>query len=48
MLIETGLPIKQGSVHVDFPVTDPEDTRIAKTIQCEFHKLADQNGLCNS
>ncbi|XWS51720.1 hypothetical protein CRYUN_Cryun11dG0007700 [Craigia yunnanensis] len=47
MLIETGLPIRQGSVHVDFPVPDPEDTRIAKTIQCEFHRPANPNGLCN-
>ncbi|XVF33856.1 hypothetical protein REPUB_Repub18cG0007900 [Reevesia pubescens] len=47
-LIETGLLIKQGSVHVHFPEPDPEDTRIVKTIESEFHRLADQNGICNS
>ncbi|XP_022753019.1 phosphatidylinositol/phosphatidylcholine transfer protein SFH11-like isoform X3 [Durio zibethinus] len=47
-LIETGLRIKQGSIHVDFPEPDPQDTKIAETIECEFHRLADQNGLCNS
>ncbi|KAE8706564.1 Sec14p-like phosphatidylinositol transfer family protein isoform 2 [Hibiscus syriacus] len=47
-LIETGRPIKQGSVHVDFPELDPEDAKIAKTIESEFQKLADQNGICNS
>ncbi|GMI85203.1 hypothetical protein like AT1G55840 [Hibiscus trionum] len=47
-LIETGRPIKQGSVHVDFPEPDPEDAKIAKTIESEFQKLADQNGICNS
>ena len=47
-LIETALPIKQGSVHVDFPEPDPEDTKIAETIESEFHRLADQNDLCNS
>ncbi|KAE8679169.1 hypothetical protein F3Y22_tig00111402pilonHSYRG00921 [Hibiscus syriacus] len=47
-LIETGRPIKQGSVHVDFPELDPEDAKIAETIESEFQKLADQNGICNS
>lgn len=47
-LIENGLLIKEGSVHVDFPEPAPEDTKIAKTIACEFHRLADQNGICNS
>ncbi|XP_022734457.1 phosphatidylinositol/phosphatidylcholine transfer protein SFH9-like isoform X2 [Durio zibethinus] len=47
-LTATGLPIKQGSVHVDFPEPDPEGTKIAKTIESEFNRLADQNGLCNS
>ncbi|XP_007020451.2 PREDICTED: phosphatidylinositol/phosphatidylcholine transfer protein SFH1 isoform X1 [Theobroma cacao] len=47
-LIETGLPIKQGSVHVDFPEPDPDDTKIAKTIESEFHRLADHDGVCNS
>ncbi|XP_039028042.1 SEC14 cytosolic factor-like [Hibiscus syriacus] len=47
-LIETGRPIKQGSVHVDFPELDPKDAKIAETIESEFQKLADQNGKCNS
>ncbi|XVE80573.1 hypothetical protein DITRI_Ditri14bG0150500 [Diplodiscus trichospermus] len=47
-LIETGLPIKQGSVHVDFPERDPDDAKIAETIECELHRIADQNGLCSS
>ncbi|GMJ11577.1 hypothetical protein like AT1G55840 [Hibiscus trionum] len=47
-LVETGRPIKQGSVHVDFPEVDPEDAKIAETIESEFQKLADQNGICNS
>ncbi|KAK8497614.1 hypothetical protein V6N12_042802 [Hibiscus sabdariffa] len=47
-LIETGRPIKQGSVHVDFPEPDPEDAKIAKTIKSEFQRLADHNGICNS
>ncbi|XP_022716718.1 phosphatidylinositol/phosphatidylcholine transfer protein SFH1-like isoform X2 [Durio zibethinus] len=46
--METSLPIKQGSVHVEFPEPDPEDTEIAETIESEFHRLAEQNGICNS
>ncbi|TYJ48898.1 hypothetical protein E1A91_A01G096500v1 [Gossypium mustelinum] len=45
---ETNSPIKQGSVHVEFPEPDPDDTAIALTIESELHKLADQNGLCKS
>lgn len=47
-LLESILPIKQGSVHVDFPVPDSEDGKIAKTIESELHKLRDLNGLSNS
>ncbi|KAK9026001.1 hypothetical protein V6N11_038852 [Hibiscus sabdariffa] len=47
-LKETGSPVKEGSVHVEFPEPDPDDTKIALTIESEFHKLADHNGLCNS
>ncbi|XP_039072311.1 phosphatidylinositol/phosphatidylcholine transfer protein SFH1-like [Hibiscus syriacus] len=46
-LVETGL-LKQGSVHVDFPKPGLEETEIAKTVESELHKLADQNALCNS
>ncbi|KAA3467348.1 SEC14 cytosolic factor-like [Gossypium australe] len=45
---ETNSPIKQGSVHVEFPEPDPDDTTIALTIESELHRLADQNGLCKS
>ncbi|MBA0580413.1 hypothetical protein Gorai_022632, partial [Gossypium raimondii] len=45
---ETNSPIKHGSVHVEFPEPDPDDTAIALTIESELHKLADQNGLCKS
>ncbi|KAA8534676.1 hypothetical protein F0562_032193 [Nyssa sinensis] len=41
-------PIKQGSFHVDFPEPDPEETKIAETIETEFQRLGDQNGLSNS
>ncbi|GLT72552.1 hypothetical protein SLA2020_444760 [Shorea laevis] len=40
--------IKQGSVHVNIPEQNPEDAMIAKTIETEFHKLENQNGLANS
>ncbi|PSS06016.1 Phosphatidylinositol/phosphatidylcholine transfer protein [Actinidia chinensis var. chinensis] len=41
-------PLKQWSFHVDFPEPDPEGTKIAETIQSEFQRLGDQNGLSNS
>lgn len=41
-------PIKQGSFHVDFPEPNPEDAKIAETIESEFHRLGDQNGMSNS
>ncbi|KAI8553036.1 hypothetical protein RHMOL_Rhmol06G0314100 [Rhododendron molle] len=42
-------PIRQGSVHVDFPEPNPEDAKIAETIESEFQRLGDhQNGLSNS
>ncbi|CAI9088192.1 OLC1v1022456C1 [Oldenlandia corymbosa var. corymbosa] len=47
-LLERNVPIKQGSFHVDFPEPDPEDAKIAKTIESEFQKLGNQNGVCNS
>ncbi|KAL8142152.1 hypothetical protein V2J09_015184 [Rumex salicifolius] len=33
----------EGSVHVAFPDTNPEDAKIAETIETEFHKLEDKN-----
>ena len=47
-LLDSISPIKQGSVHVDCPDTDPEDAKIAKTIESEFHRLGNLNGLSNS
>ncbi|KAL2945035.1 Phosphatidylinositol/phosphatidylcholine transfer protein SFH2 [Bienertia sinuspersici] len=44
-------PLKQGSFHVVFPEPDPDDAKIAKTIESEFHRLEDhkdQNGLVRS
>ncbi|RDY08105.1 Phosphatidylinositol/phosphatidylcholine transfer protein SFH1, partial [Mucuna pruriens] len=47
IFIESTSPIKQGSFHVDLPEPDPDDAKIAKTIETEFHKLEIQNGLTN-
>ncbi|GAV59666.1 CRAL_TRIO domain-containing protein/CRAL_TRIO_N domain-containing protein [Cephalotus follicularis] len=47
LLVEPTTPLKQGSFHVDFPEPNPENARFAKTIESEFHKLGDQNGLTN-
>ena len=47
-LLDSISPIKQGSVHVGVPDTDPEDAKIAKTIESEFHRLGNLNGLSNS
>lgn len=46
--VESHGPIKQGSFHVRFPEPDLEGTKIAKTIESEFQKCGDQNGLSNS
>ncbi|KAK8980767.1 hypothetical protein V6N11_073082 [Hibiscus sabdariffa] len=45
ILKETGSPVREGSVHVEFPEPDPDDTKIALTIESELHKLADRNSL---
>ncbi|GMJ05008.1 hypothetical protein like AT1G55840 [Hibiscus trionum] len=45
ILKETGSPVREGSVHVEFPELDPDDTKIALTIESELHKLADRNSL---
>ncbi|KAJ0045732.1 hypothetical protein Pint_03812 [Pistacia integerrima] len=44
VLMESVSPIRHGSVHVDVPEPDPEDAKIAKTIESEFQKLG-KNGL---
>ncbi|XP_043690284.1 SEC14 cytosolic factor-like [Telopea speciosissima] len=46
--LESVAPIKQCSFHVDVPEPNPEDTKIAQTIESEFHKLRDQNGFSHS
>ncbi|KAL3503641.1 hypothetical protein ACH5RR_038090 [Cinchona calisaya] len=47
-LLEVDAPIKQGSFHVDFPEPDQEDAKIAQTIEKEFQRFGNQNGLSNS
>lgn len=44
MLMESVTPIRHGSVHVDVPEPDPEDAKIAKTIESEFQRLG-KNGF---
>ncbi|KAL8462198.1 hypothetical protein ACS0TY_032501 [Phlomoides rotata] len=36
-----------GSVHVDFPEPDAEDVNIAQTIESEFQRIGNQNGVCH-
>lgn len=48
MEFETTIPIRHGSVHVDFPGPDPQDAKIAKTIEAEFHRIGKQNRLSHS
>ncbi|KAF3453291.1 hypothetical protein FNV43_RR03731 [Rhamnella rubrinervis] len=48
VLREPVSPIKQGSFHVRFPEPDPEEANIAKTIESEFQKFENQNGLAKS
>ncbi|BBH04399.1 Sec14p-like phosphatidylinositol transfer family protein [Prunus dulcis] len=48
VLRESVAPLKQGSFHVNFPETDHEGAEIAKTIETEFHKFGNQNGLTKS
>lgn len=46
--MECVAPIKQGSFHVNFPEPNPEDAEIAKTIETEFHKFGNHNGIPKS
>ncbi|XP_047946854.1 SEC14 cytosolic factor isoform X1 [Salvia hispanica] len=41
-------PVRHGSFHVDCPEPDPADVKIAETIECEFQRLGNQNGLSHS
>ncbi|KAI3769133.1 hypothetical protein L6452_00233 [Arctium lappa] len=45
--IELPAPIKHRSFHVDFPEPDPDDRKIAETIESECQKLSHQNGMAN-
>lgn len=36
-----------ASVHVDFPEPDAEDVNIAQTIESEFQRIGNQNGVCH-
>lgn len=40
--------MKQGSFHVDVPEPAAEGTQIAKTIESEFNKYGNGNGLSDS
>lgn len=41
-------PIKQGSFHVDLPESAAEGTEIANTLESEFHKFGNGNGMSDS
>lgn len=41
-------PIKQGSVHVDFPEVDTEELEIAKTLESELQKFGNGVELAKS
>lgn len=41
-------PVKQGSVHVDFPDAVTEGTEFVQTLASEFQKFGKQNGLAQS
>lgn len=45
---EPVLPIRHGSVHVDFPEMCPEGAEVAKTLESELQKFRKQDGLCGS
>ncbi|RDX83150.1 Sec14 [Mucuna pruriens] len=45
IFMESISPIRQGSFYVDIPEPDPDDAKIAKTIETELHKLENQNGF---
>ncbi|KAG2682619.1 hypothetical protein I3760_11G199500 [Carya illinoinensis] len=45
LLMEPNPLTKQDSVHVDVPEPSLDDAKIAKTIETEFHKFENQNGL---
>lgn len=50
MIMESRSPIRQGSFYIEIPEPDPDDAKIANTIEVEFHKLENHqnNGFTNS
>ncbi|OIW09505.1 hypothetical protein TanjilG_11627 [Lupinus angustifolius] len=49
IIMETSSPImRQGSFYVHVPEPNPDDAKIAKTIETEFNKMDNQNGFSNS
>ncbi|PKI71486.1 phosphatidylinositol/phosphatidylcholine transfer protein SFH9 isoform X2 [Punica granatum] len=48
LIREPVAPVKQGSFHVSVPDPRPEGTEIAKTIESEFQKIENSNGLSQS
>ncbi|KAL0407018.1 UNVERIFIED_CONTAM: SEC14 cytosolic factor [Sesamum latifolium] len=47
-VVGAAAPIRHGSFHVDFPEPDPEDVKIAQTIESEFQRLGKKNGVSHS
>ncbi|XP_062078922.1 SEC14 cytosolic factor-like isoform X1 [Humulus lupulus] len=46
--LETAQLTKEGSFHVKFPEPNPDDAEIARTIESEFQKFGNKNGLSKS
>ncbi|KAF4362317.1 hypothetical protein F8388_008201 [Cannabis sativa] len=46
--LETAQLTKEGSFHVRFPEPNPDDAEIARTIESEFQKYGNKNGLSKS
>ncbi|KAL0399102.1 UNVERIFIED_CONTAM: hypothetical protein Sradi_2253500 [Sesamum radiatum] len=47
-LMDSAALVEHGSVHVDVPEPDPEDIKIAETIESEFQRIENQNGVSHS
>uniref|UniRef100_A0A3Q7ICR5 CRAL-TRIO domain-containing protein n=1 Tax=Solanum lycopersicum TaxID=4081 RepID=A0A3Q7ICR5_SOLLC len=48
LALEAVAPSKEGSVHVTLPEPDPDDAKIAETIESTFHRMGEKNGICQS
>ncbi|XP_057795243.1 phosphatidylinositol/phosphatidylcholine transfer protein SFH9-like [Salvia miltiorrhiza] len=46
--VGSAAPVRHDSFHVDFPEPDLADVKIAQTIECEFQRLGNQNGLSHT